>query len=349
MFFSDRTIPWLPLGVIGGVIAFSVLGEAIPDVQAGTEGVEGADARPVCKPHPSTISGSFFKEVLTPDVSLFNSTDVSAIRAADGWFVVNSGTTTASSYDLYRLYPDGTIRAGGSVPSLSIMGPTSIHEIPKSQIPSVVSPIPPHEMRPFYQISFWPIPVSEEYRAGLERRLQLWDGPVDVLEQGADSEALRKIEEAIFDEMHFKKQPVEGMGSTSCERRYYASITADSGGIASTKHTLLALLNPEARAWVAGHEIGHALDRILDLPHVLDELPPDKRADFLQELKEFREYLVQHGKPHNGLSTGREILADAFSYALREPALLKEQAPLVYEFLKSEIARDQLISKLVRL
>lgn len=290
----------------------------------------------------------------------FNEAGLKAIQDSHGWFVVNRGTLAEPHYQLFRLTGQ-SVRPGQYIPDLSLLGPTSIPEVserdltnPQDSISISSKRVSESEMNPFYRMPDHPaFDVPPEYRERLFARLQALKGT--LLTQGAtDQPSLEDVKKVIFDKIDFHDQNMETtQGGKRCTRVVYATArihgSAEPGALVMDFYPPAKSLSPEWQEWLVGHEVGHGLSFIMNFEQHFNELPSWKRATILLQLEHFQEYLAKVGKPVNGVSTGTEATADALSYFLRDPVLLRTRAPAVYAFIAGEIEREPILKRLIRI
>jgi hypothetical protein len=112
------------------------------------------------------------------------------------------------------------------------------------------------------------------------------------------------------------------------------------------------------KAWVYGHEVGHAIQGLLKVDEALNALPAGEREHILREMHDFFAYL-KHLRAE-GANTGHkgwtesmrqltainvnakdsEIFADLFSKILTNPEEVRLRAPHFYAFIKNLVDSD---------
>jgi hypothetical protein len=194
--------------------------------------------------------------------------------------------------------------------------------------------------------------VPNEYRDRLAARVDGVSVPL-AGPDGADRADLEKLKQVLFDKVEpHHTVPSDTESGKVCARPIFATASINEpdslGKMVLKLFPLFERAAPETKEWLLGHESGHALSNIVDLEGDINKLPSWQRATILMQLEAFQEYLANVGKPVNGVSTGTEAIADAFSYFLRDPGLLKDRAPAVYALIVDQIQHDDILRKLIR-
>lgn len=310
----------------------------------------GARTEKVCPKSTYFESLSLSRPVETPDIRLGSGTGLEALKNSDGWFVINQGTALKPDYQLARMYPDGTVKLGQKVPDLSLLGPSSIPEVSRTDpgLRGSATGVAEEEMRAFYQYPKppnWQLPLG--FQDGLERRISTFDKPVIVGGRPVSDADVIKLRNTVFDSVDFSKQPT---GPDSCKKPYYATVTFEfkeyGKSLVTNEYPMLRESDPKTQSWVRAHELGHALSRITDAPTAFNALPSEERARLLSELKQLHEAL-QVDRKLRSYDTADEIVGDLYAYMLKDPAYVEKHAPKTAAFFRDLIKMDPQLSKII--
>jgi hypothetical protein len=325
--------------------------------------LKGPEDTKACPTHKAFTDQDFDKPVATPDVQLVDQKGIELIHKNDDWFIVNRGTASEPKYQLFRLYNDGSIKAGQYVPDLSLLGPKSLPEVSFADVSSISDKytmvgekVPESEMDKFYKMPDYPEwKLPPEYYERLEKKVLDWKYPLEAGVGGkklTDAE-VERLSKTIFDDIiEHDKQPEVLTPQGTCVRKHYADVVVTAGMLPGkmvmSEYPLLDMSPEGIQSWVKAHELGHGLSNMLGLEEDFNKLPSWKRATILLQLEALQEHLEKIKKPVNGIHIGPEALADAISYLLRDPELVKARAPAVYEFIVGEARKDELLGKILK-
>lgn len=367
MFSERRAAALVGIGVVAFIFQdeLSAFWDTLHTSLADASGLDGIQTPAVegtaCAPHPGHLPYDLDKPVATPDVELADAKGWQTIKDNDGWFITNRGTAANPDYQLFRL-TGYTLRAGPHIPDLSLLGPQSIPEVNfhdvvnrDDQFQLISEKVTEKEMRVFYQMPNYPsYRLTEQYWARFNARVDAFGKPL-VFDpaRGLSIAEIERLRDTVLDStVAYDEQPTEMQAAGQCTQRIYADVTnidpKRPGEFIMRQYPLSDGTSREVREWLLAHETGHALDRVLNFQDDFNRLPSWQRATILMQLEHFQEYLQRVGKPYNGVSTSQEALADALSYFLRDPALVKAQAPDVYEFFIKQINSDRVLSRIIQ-
>jgi hypothetical protein len=314
----------------------------------------GARTEKVCPKSTYFESLSLSKPVLTPDITLGSTSAIEQLEKSNGWFVINLGTDSKPQYQLGRVYPDGSVKMGQKVSDLSLLGPSSIPEVSRSDPGFRAGPqtVSEEEMRVFYQYPQrpgWRLPLG--FDDGLERRASTFGKPIDAGTRSITDSDVIRLRNTVFESVGYaKEQPSSHGPSGPCRQPYYATASLEpkwwGESLTNKEYPELLKSNSEVQSWVRAHELGHGLARVTDAPTVFNELPFEKRAQILEELKKLHETLKADKKLH-AYDTANEIVADLYAYMLKDPAYVQKHAPNAAAFFKSLVANDPQLSKIL--
>lgn len=194
---------------------------------------------------------------------------------------------------------------------------------------------------------------SEQYWEGLRERLTGLR-PIIVTDRDAlSSDELRLVRDKLFGAViiHFDERMLVGPDG-QCARPVAAMTDTDHphypGQQVMREFPRMQNALQERYDFYMGHETGHLLDRVLNLQHHFNNLTPGHRAFLYQEMEAFQKFLEASGRSVNATRSGPEGIADAVSYLLREPALVRAHAPGMYQFLVAHInAPDSPVKNLI--
>jgi hypothetical protein len=244
------------------------------------------------------------------------------------------------------------------VEDLTLLGPSSIPEVTKSDVfdpfdtkTLVRTPIPESEMRVWYTIPEVRTPVPKNYEYGLERRSHSFNAPLTVGSRSVTDGEVRDVRDVIFDSVDYNKgQPKAVSGSDVCGRSYYADTIVESrphgDALTVNEYPLLLNIDPETKSWVQAHELGHALDRVVDGEKNFNALPVEERKWILEELHALHDALKAAGKPYS-LNTPREAIANVYAYLMKDPAFVKAHAPHAAQFFGGLVNDHPSLSRII--
>ena len=321
------------------------------------------DVRPVCEGLPTGDTGFLDKEVTVKDIDLGTPAGAEALKASDGWFVMNVGTAEHPEYELGRVYPDGSIRLGQRVPNLSLLGPSEIPELSPDEVYRTGDAftvqkvgVSEKEMDVFYRMPADPNQdLDKKYHDRLDQRASAESRTYTVEEsRGLNDREVQRVQSVLFDDM--SREPVQPSGvnpdGKKCYYRHLAHTIKEGPQEASVLRMkefplLEAPDNKNLQEWVHSHEAGHAIDRALEAQKAFNALPSSERQKILQDLANLNKYLIDHNLPHS-YSTGEESLADLYSYAMRDPEMVHKVSPRAARFFETLVNKDPSLSKVLK-
>ena len=313
---------------------------------------------------------SLTKIVDHPLITLTNQADLRTLYTGGSWFVVNEGTAVHPIFRLGRVYQGGVVRLGEYVHDLSLLGPKMIPEVRLSEIQnlntegySIAGAVPEREMGVFYQmpIQQTSTPLGPEYASRFTKDVANLQGPqvqeaslfgpihhpvynVGTTEKGLSPTQIKSVRDTVFDFVDTEKQYPQGTSladGSACRFKAYADTSMvdpdHPGALVMNRYPLYDEVSLKIQSWVDAHETGHAIAQVTNMPAEFNKLPSDVREHLLEELKKFHEYLWSHGLPATSQDTAPEDFADVLAHYMKNPELVKLQAPGVASFIRKTV------------
>ena len=180
-------------------------------------------------------------------------------------------------------------------------------------------------------------PLRADYYEGLARRAELFAAPITADGKPVAGGDVERVREVVFEEVRFRAEQPEAVSASGdpCSGRQYAGVLHDpvvtDGALVTNEYPSLAGLTPEERLWVRTHELGHAIDAVVQAVPEFNKLPLEERMAILKELEALRAALAAKGHTVS-YSTGKELFANLYAAMLLEPDLAEKLAPNASKF-----------------